>query len=55
MGYLKQRRQKMSKKKAKRKVYFGQEVQSAIIEYNLSTSDGERNIIYRDRIFSIWH
>ena len=40
----------MSKKKAKRKVYFGQEVQSAIIEYNLSTSDGERNIIYRDRI-----
>ena len=40
----------MSKKKAKRKVYFGQEVQSAIIEYNLSTSDVERNIIYRDRI-----
>jgi len=40
----------MPKKKAKRKVYFGQEVQSAIIEYNLSTSDGERNIIYRDRI-----
>ena len=40
----------MPKKKAKRKVYFGQEVQDAIIEYNSSTDDSERNIIYRDRI-----
>ena len=37
-------------KKKKRKVYFGQEVQYAIIEYNSSNSDGERNIIYGTRI-----
>ena len=37
-------------KKKKRKVYFGIEVQEAIIEYNLSTDDSERNIIYRDKI-----
>ena len=37
-------------KKKKRKVYFGQEVQDAIIEYNSSTDDGERNIIYGKRI-----
>ena len=37
-------------KKKKRKVYFGQEVQDAVVEYNLSTSDSERNIIYRSRI-----
>ena len=37
-------------KKKKRKVYFGQEVQDAIIEYNSSNSDGERNIIYGTRI-----
>jgi hypothetical protein len=37
-------------KKKKRKVYFGQEVQDAIIEYNSSDNDDERNIIYRDRI-----
>ena len=40
----------MPKKKAKRKVYFGQEVQDAIIEYNSSTDDSERNIIYGTRI-----
>ena len=37
-------------KKKKRKVYFGQEVQDAIIDYNSSDDDNERNIIYRDRI-----
>ena len=37
-------------KKKKRKVYFGQEVQDAIIDYNSSNDDNERNIIYRDRI-----
>jgi len=40
----------MTKKKAKRKVYFGKEVQDAIIEYNSSTNDEERNIIYGTRI-----
>ena len=37
-------------KKKKRKVYFGQEVQNAIIDYNSSTNDEERNIIYETRI-----
>ena len=37
-------------RKPKRKVYFGIEVQEAIIDYNLSNNDSERNIIYRDRI-----
>ena len=37
-------------KKKKRKVYFGQEVQNAIIDYNSSTNDEERNIIYGTRI-----
>ena len=37
-------------KKKKRKVYFGQEVQDAIIEYNSSSDSGERNIIYGNRI-----
>ena len=40
----------MPKKKAKRKIYFGKEVQDAIIEYNSSTNDEERNIIYGTRI-----
>ena len=35
----------MPKKKAKRKVYFGQEVQDAIIEYNSTESSSEKNII----------
>ena len=39
----------MPRKKNKR-IYFGQEVQDAIIEYNSSADDNERNIIYRDRI-----
>ena len=37
-------------KKKKRKVYFGQEVQDAIVEYNSSKSDSERNTIYGIRI-----
>ena len=37
-------------KKKKRKVYFGQEVQDAIVDYNLSANDNERNIIYGTRI-----
>ena len=37
-------------KKKKRKVYFGQEVQDAIIEYNASSDDIERNHIYGTRI-----
>ena len=37
-------------KKKKRKVYFGQEVQDAIVEYNNSKSDIERNTIYGTRI-----
>tara|TARA_R100001163_G_C4992918_1_gene144851 strand:- start:89 stop:829 length:741 start_codon:yes stop_codon:yes gene_type:complete len=37
-------------KKKKRKVYFGQEVQDAIIEYNDSKNDSERNTIYGTRI-----
>ena len=40
----------MPKKKAKRKVYFGKEVQDAIIEYNSSTDHEERNLIYQHRI-----
>jgi|TARA_B100000287_G_scaffold25016_1_gene24215 hypothetical protein len=40
----------MPKKKAKRKVYFGQEVQDAIIEYNSTESSSEKNIIYGTRI-----
>jgi hypothetical protein len=37
-------------KKKKRKVYFGQEVQDAIIEYNSSEDDSQRNQIYGMRI-----
>ena len=40
----------MPRKKAKRKVYFGQEVQDAIIEYNESNDSVERNVIYSTRI-----
>ena len=40
----------MPKKKAKRKVYFGNEVQDAIIEYNLAEISSEKNIIYGTRI-----
>ena len=40
----------MPKKKAKRKVYFGKEVQDAIIDYNFSTDHEERNVIYQHRI-----
>ena len=37
-------------KKKKRKVYFGQEVQDAVVDYNTSISDNERNVIYGTRI-----
>ena len=37
-------------KKKKRKVYFGQEVQDAIIEYNSTEQSSEKNIIYGTRI-----
>ena len=37
-------------KKKKRKVYFGQEVQDAIIEYNSTKRSSEKNIIYGTRI-----
>ena len=37
-------------KKKKRKVYFGQEVQDAIVRYNGSENDSERNVIYGTRI-----
>ena len=39
-------------KKKKRKVYFGQEVQDAVVEYNSSTNNEERNKIYGKRIHS---
>jgi hypothetical protein len=37
-------------KKKKRKVYFGQEVQDAIIDYNTAERSSEKNIIYQKRI-----
>ena len=37
-------------KKKKRKVYFGQEVQDAIVEYNASEKASEKNHIYGTRI-----
>ena len=37
-------------KKKKRKVYFGQEVQDAIVEYNASEKASKRNQIYGTRI-----
>ena len=37
-------------KKKKRKVYFGQEVQDAIVRYNGSDDTGERNDIYQKEI-----
>ena len=40
----------MPKKKAKRKVYFGKEVQDAIIEYNSTERSSETNVIYGTRI-----
>ena len=66
MGYLRRRLQMTKKeakkindvkeeikkivKKKKRKVYFGQEVQDAVVDYNTSTNDHERNVIYGTRI-----
>ena len=40
----------MPKKKAKRKVYFGQEVQDAIIEYNNSTDFKRKTELYETLI-----
>ena len=37
-------------KKKKRKVYFGQEVQDAVVEYNSSDNSSERNKIYGTKI-----
>ena len=37
-------------KKKKRKVYFGQEVQNAVVDYNSSESNSKRNQIYGTRI-----
>tara|TARA_Y100000593_G_C4310362_1_gene338037 strand:- start:1660 stop:2370 length:711 start_codon:yes stop_codon:yes gene_type:complete len=37
-------------RKKKSKIYFGKDVQDAIVRYNLSEDDDERNIIYRDEI-----
>ena len=40
----------VKKKKAKKKLYFGPEVQDAIVRYNTSTDDRERNKIYGQEI-----
>ena len=40
----------MPKAKKKRKVYFGLEVQDAIVRYNLSENDNERNQVYQEEI-----
>ena len=37
-------------RKKKSKIYFGQEVQNAIIRYNGSENDSERNKIYQNEI-----
>ena len=37
-------------RKPKKKLYFGMEVQDAIIEYNASKNDSKRNKIYQERI-----
>ena len=39
----------MPKKKNKR-IYFGMDVQDAIVRYNASENDNKRNVIYRDEI-----
>ena len=40
----------VKKKKPKKKLYFGPEVQDAIVRYNTSTNDAERNKIYGEEI-----
>tara|TARA_R100000005_G_C4990203_1_gene197701 strand:- start:1339 stop:2043 length:705 start_codon:yes stop_codon:yes gene_type:complete len=40
----------MPRKKSKKKLYFGPEVQDAIIRYNTSVNDSERNKIYGKEI-----
>ena len=53
MEYLKTKKRRVvvpKKKKAKKKVYFGMEVQDAIIRYNASNNDSERNKIYQEEI-----
>jgi hypothetical protein len=43
------RRMKLGRKR-KNKIYFGLDVQEAIVRYNLSESDSERNKIYQEEI-----
>ena len=43
-------RKKPGRPKSKKKLYFGPEVQDAIVRYNLSESDSERNRIYGKEI-----
>jgi hypothetical protein len=40
----------MPRKKSKGRMYFDMDVQDAIVKYNGSTCDNERNVIYRDEI-----
>ena len=40
----------MPRKKSKKKLYFGPEVQDAIVRYNLSEKPSERNKIYQEEI-----
>tara|TARA_Y100001963_G_scaffold65931_1_gene91878 strand:- start:265 stop:981 length:717 start_codon:yes stop_codon:yes gene_type:complete len=40
----------MPKTKKKRKIYFGQEVQDAIVDYNTTDKSSEKNTIYETRI-----
>jgi len=44
------KKKKKPGRKPKKKPYFGIDVQEAIVRYNDSTDDSERNIIYRDEI-----
>ena len=54
MEYLKTKKPRRivvpKKKKAKKKLYFGMEVQDAIVRYNDSNNDAERNKIYQEEI-----
>ena len=43
-------RKKPGRKPSKKKLYFGMEVQDAIVRYNTSDNDSERNKIYQEEI-----
>ena len=43
------------RKKSKKKLYFGPEVQDAIIKYNESSNDSERNKIYGNEIHKAFY